>query len=39
MREISNPKYTGNVMLYPKSFLEEYFKPKNNTQPKENLPF
>ena len=35
LREISNPKYTGNVMLYPKSFLEEYFKPKS----KEDLPF
>jgi hypothetical protein len=27
MREISNPKYTGNVMLYPKSFLDGYFNP------------
>jgi hypothetical protein len=40
LREISNPKYTGNVMLYPESFLKEYFKPKNDTQqPKEDLPF
>jgi len=28
IREISNPKYTGKVMLYPKSFLDEYFKVK-----------
>ena len=26
MREVSNPKYTGNVMLYPKAFLDLYFK-------------
>jgi hypothetical protein len=25
MREISNPKYTGKVMLYPEEFLKEYF--------------
>jgi len=25
-REVSNPKYTGNVMLYPEGFLNEYFK-------------
>jgi hypothetical protein len=30
-REISNKAYTGKVMLYPKSFLEEYFnKTKTN---------
>lgn len=27
-REISNPKYTGKVMLYPESFLKEYFASK-----------
>jgi hypothetical protein len=32
-RKVSNPKYTGNVMLYPEPFLKEYFKPK------EDLPF
>ena len=26
IREISNPKYKGKVMLYPKWFLDEYFK-------------
>jgi hypothetical protein len=32
-REISNPKYTGLVHLYPKEFLVSYF-----TQPVEDLP-
>jgi hypothetical protein len=35
MREVSNPRYTGKIMLYPKSFLDEYF---NNEQPND-LPF
>ena len=26
MREVSNPKYTWKVMLYPKAFLDLYFK-------------
>jgi hypothetical protein len=25
-REISNPKFTGKVLLYPKDFLEMYFR-------------
>jgi hypothetical protein len=25
-REVSNPKYTGKVNLYPKDFLDFYFK-------------
>jgi hypothetical protein len=24
-REVSNPKYTGTVNLYPKDFLDSYF--------------
>ena len=24
-REVSNPKYTGKVLLYPKDFLEAFF--------------
>ena len=24
-RHVSNPKYTGDVLLYPKEFLDEYF--------------
>ena len=35
IREISNPKYTGKVMLYPKWFLDEYFKVSQV----DNLPF
>tara|TARA_R110002020_G_scaffold241591_2_gene454816 strand:+ start:272 stop:499 length:228 start_codon:yes stop_codon:yes gene_type:complete len=26
IREVNNPKYSGPIMLYPKSFLELYFK-------------
>ena len=26
IREVSNPKYKGHIMLYPKSFLDLYFK-------------
>jgi hypothetical protein len=25
-REVSNPKFTGKVLLYPKDFLDSYFK-------------
>ncbi len=25
-REISNPKYTGKILLYPKDFLDFYFR-------------
>lgn len=27
-REVSNKKYTGNVMLYRKAFLQEFFESK-----------
>ena len=30
MREVSNPKYTGKVMLYPEGFLKEYFQAKQD---------
>lgn len=33
-QEVSNPKYTGNVLTYPAWFLESYFHksdPKDNT--------
>lgn len=33
-RQVSNPKYEGKILLYPKQFLDEYF---NNTD--EDLPF
>ncbi len=29
-REISNPKYTGKVMLYPENFLKEFFQAKQS---------
>jgi hypothetical protein len=25
IKEVSNPKYKGKIMMYPKSFLEVYF--------------
>jgi len=30
VREISNPKYSGKVMLYPENFLKEYFESKQS---------
>ena len=35
IREVSNPKYTGKIMLYPKSFLDQYFQVSQV----DNLPF
>lgn len=26
-RQVTNPRYTGKVMLYEKSLLDEFFKP------------
>jgi PhoPQ-activated pathogenicity-related protein len=34
-RQVSNPKYEGEIMLYPSSWLDRYF----NHQQEENLPF
>lgn len=34
LRDISNRKYTGKVILYKKSFLQEYF----NSLPIDNFP-
>lgn len=28
--EVSNPKYTGRILKYPKSFLDSYFNKNNN---------
>jgi hypothetical protein len=36
-REVSNPKYTGTILLYPKDFLELYFL-KETTSYLEDLP-
>ena len=42
-REISNPKFSGTVCLYPKSFLDFYFRtPDSNTlmgETDDDLPF
>ena len=32
LREISNPKYTGKVTLYPKDFLEFYFREPDSLE-------
>ena len=39
IREVSNSKYTGPIMLYPKSFLDLYFKGglNENTNGKQML--
>ena len=36
-REISNPKFTGTVLLYPKDFLEFYFREPDSIH-MEDLP-
>lgn len=41
--EINNPKFTGKVLLYPVSFLDNYFRPTIELTAKDtqddNLPF
>jgi len=32
-REVSNPKYTGTVLLYPRDFLELYFREPDTFEP------
>ena len=34
-RQVNNPKYEGKVMLYPKWFLDEFFKKEDDDE----LPF
>jgi len=34
-RQVENPKYSGTVMLYPKWFLDEFFKKEDDDE----LPF
>jgi hypothetical protein len=36
-REVSNPKFTGTVLLYPRDFLELYFREPDNIHA-EDLP-
>lgn len=31
IRYVSNPKYSGEIMLYPSAFLEEYFNKEKKT--------
>ena len=38
LREISNPKYTGKVTLYPKDFLDFYFREPETYQIEDALP-
>ena len=42
-KKVSNPKYTGDVMIYPKSFLDGYFAPPSTDSSSkdegEDLPF
>jgi hypothetical protein len=38
-REISNPKYTGTVHLYPKDFLDFYFREPETNHMGDELPF
>lgn len=41
--QVSNPKYTGLILKYPKSFLDEYFgkviKDQNTNNEHDDLPF
>ena len=41
-KKISNPKYTGDVMIYPKLFLDGYFNPPpadGSDEDGDDLPF
>lgn len=38
-REVSNRKYTGKIMLYPKWFLDEYFGKNEHNENYDDLPF
>jgi hypothetical protein len=37
-KEISNPKFTGTIFLYPKDFLEFYFREPESNQIEDVLP-
>ena len=36
-KQVSNPKYKGNILMYPKIWLDEYFNKTNNEY--QNMPF
>ena len=37
-RDVSNPRYTGKILLYPKDFLEFYFREPESHQIEDALP-
>jgi hypothetical protein len=37
-REVDNPKYTGTILLYPKNFLDFYFREPASYQIEDDLP-
>lgn len=37
-REVSNPAYTGKILLYPKDFLDFYFRPAEPTPTDNPIP-
>lgn len=36
-KQVSNPKYKGNILMYPKVWLDEYF--NNTNYESQNMPF
>ena len=39
-KQVSNPVYSGKILMYPKSFLDSYFNPQPvNNYEHEDLPF
>jgi len=38
-KEVSTPKYTGKILMYPKRFLDSYFGKKTNKTETDDLPF
>jgi len=36
-KQVSNPKYKGNILMYPKSWLDNYF--NQTTDEHQELPF
>ena len=36
-KQVSTPKYKGNILMYPKTWLDEYFNKTNNEH--QELPF
>jgi hypothetical protein len=36
-KQVSNPKYKGSILMYPKTWLDEYFNKTNDEY--ETLPF